>query len=179
MTVSARPERRSSDACSEVLSALQATDALGRHISIISVSLGAGHDAGANELARRLRGAGATVDQHDLVDLLPFGLGRRTKRLYEVQLQVAPCTWGWLMRSLERFRLLTTIALWVITILAGRRVRRAVSGDLDAVVTTYPMANHALGRLRRRGRLRCPVVTYLVNMAAHRVWVARGVDLYL
>jgi UDP-N-acetylglucosamine:LPS N-acetylglucosamine transferase len=175
MTVSAHRERRPTAEPSGPLP----VDLSGRHISIISVSLGAGHDAAAKELARRLTGAGASVERHDLLDLLPFGLGRRTKRLYELQLRVAPSTWGWTMRSLERFQLLTTVSLWIVTILAGRRVRRAVSGDLDAVVTTYPMANHALARLRRRGRLRCPLVTYLVNMAAHRVWVARGVDLYL
>ncbi len=152
----------------------------GSRVAIISASMGAGHDAAASELDRRLTAAGATVDRYDLVDMLSAGLGRRIKRLYELELKVAPRTYGWLVHGLQRWRPCAAIMAWLIAVLSGRRIRQALGAhELDAVVSTYLMANEALGRLRRKGKLHVPVLTYLVDMSVHRLWVARGVDVYL
>src|ERR1700742_1576805 len=46
-----------------------------RRVTVISASVGAGHDGAAAELSRRLEAAGVAVDRHDFVDLLPGGGG--------------------------------------------------------------------------------------------------------
>jgi UDP-N-acetylglucosamine:LPS N-acetylglucosamine transferase len=150
----------------------------GEHITVISASVGAGHDGAAAELARRLRDRGFTVDRHDFLDLVPAALGRRLRDTYALQLRVAPGSWGRLLGALERHRPLAAAAAG-LTRPACRRIRRALSPDTAAVVSTYPLASQALGGLRRRGLLEVPVVTYLTDMSVHPLWVAEGVDAHL
>ncbi|GIG61911.1 hypothetical protein Lfu02_62830 [Longispora fulva] len=148
-----------------------------RRIVVVSASIGAGHDGAARELGRRLEDAGFAVDHHDFVDLLP--LGRLTRASYARQLQVAPGTWGWLLTALARFRPLTRLTATWAAVASSRRIRAALGGTPAAVVSTYPLASQALGRLRRRGHLRAPVVTFLTDMSVHPLWVAPGVDAHL
>jgi UDP-N-acetylglucosamine:LPS N-acetylglucosamine transferase len=148
------------------------------HVAIVSASVGAGHDGAAKELARRLRTAGLTVECYDFLDLLPGPLGRALRSVYKRQLYVAPRSWQWLLVALERFRSLSAVAV-ALGRLSGRKTLRALGPDVTAVVSTYPLASQALGRLRRRGRLAVPVVTFLTDMSVHPLWVADGVDVHL
>lgn len=151
----------------------------GSRVAIVSASMGAGHDAAANELDRRLTAAGATVDRYDFADMLLAGLGRRIRQAYELEMKVAPRVQGWVVRALQR-RFLGAALARLIALLASHHVRKALGEhELDAVVSTYLGANESLGRLRRSGKLRAPVLTYLVDMSVHRIWVARGIDVYL
>src|SRR5205085_9110030 len=49
----------------------------------------------------------------------------------------------------------------------------------DVVVSVYNLSSQALGRLRQRGELRTPVVTYVTDPGAHPYWVHPAVDLHL
>jgi UDP-N-acetylglucosamine:LPS N-acetylglucosamine transferase len=149
-----------------------------RRITIVSASVGAGHDGAAQELARRLRDDGFEVDTHDFLELLPGMLGRVLCRAYALQLQVAPDTWGLLFTALDRFRPLVAVARGVGR-LAARRISATLQPGTAAMVSTYPLASQALGGLRRRGLLDVPVVTYLTDMSVHPLWVAEGVDVHL
>ncbi|PYC66099.1 UDP-N-acetylglucosamine--N-acetylglucosamine transferase, partial [Streptomyces tateyamensis] len=51
--------------------------------------------------------------------------------------------------------------------------------ETAAVVSTYPLASQALGRLRKNGVVQVPVATFLTDMSVHPLWVAEGVDLHL
>jgi UDP-N-acetylglucosamine:LPS N-acetylglucosamine transferase len=147
-------------------------------IVIVSASVGAGHDGAARELARRLRRDGYDVRCHDFIDLVPWRLGRLIRASYAWQLRLAPRSWGWLVEALGRdvtARLVARVAQAV----SGRRVRAAVGPDPVAVVSTYPLASQALGRLRRTGRLEPPVITFLTDLSVHRLWVADGVDAHV
>jgi UDP-N-acetylglucosamine:LPS N-acetylglucosamine transferase len=146
-------------------------------IAIVSASIGGGHDGVARELARRLRGAGYSVDCHDFVTLWPAG--RLLKAAYARQLRVAPRSWGWLLTTLARWRPLSRLTATWITAGAGPRLRRALAGEPVVVVSTYPLASQALGRLRRRGELTVPVVTFLTDMSVHPLWVAPMVGTHL
>jgi UDP-N-acetylglucosamine:LPS N-acetylglucosamine transferase len=48
-----------------------------------------------------------------------------------------------------------------------------------AVVSTYPLASQALGRLRLDGRLDAPTVAVLTDPSVHPLCVAPGIDLHL
>jgi UDP-N-acetylglucosamine:LPS N-acetylglucosamine transferase len=145
---------------------------------IVSASVGAGHDGAAEELARRLRDGGFSVDCHDFLDMLPASLGRVLRQTYALQLRLAPESWGCLFTVLERHRRLAAAAKGVGR-LAARRLGRTVQPDTAAVVSTYPLASQALGVLRGRGLLNVPVITYLTDMSVHPLWVAEGVDAHL
>ena len=149
-----------------------------QRVTIVSASVGAGHDGAAAELARRLHDRGFAVDRHDFLDLLPAAMGRVLRGAYATQLKVAPDSWGQLFTALERRRLLGAFAVGVGR-MAARRTRRALPADTGLVVSTYPLASQALGAARMRGLLDVPVVTYLTDMSVHPLWVAEGVDAHL
>lgn len=149
-----------------------------RHVTIVSASVGAGHDGAATELARRLRESGFSVAYHDFLDLMPASLGRALRQAYAVQLRAAPESWERLFTALDRRRSLAA-ATQALSGLATRRVVRTLPQDVAAIVSTYPLAGQVLGRLRRHGLLHAPVVTYLTDMSVHPLWVAEGVDTHL
>ena len=155
-----------------------------RRIAIVSASVGAGHDGAAGELARRLREAGFMVDCHDFLDLLGEHAGRALRGTYAAELKVAPNSWGWLIGQLERRDWLAAAIRALFARGAARRSMLAMSGTAEVpepavVVSTYPLASQALGRLRGQGRLAAPVVTFLTDMSVHPLWVADGIDLHL
>ncbi len=150
-----------------------------RRITVVSASVGAGHDGAAAELVRRLRAAGFEADCHDFLDLLPRGCGRLLRGSYALELQVAPWAWGWLLRGLEKHRFSAALVGGLFAVAGARRIRALVGPEVRAVVSTYPLASQALGRLRRRGSLHTPVATFLTDMSVHPLWVAEGVDLHL
>jgi UDP-N-acetylglucosamine:LPS N-acetylglucosamine transferase len=149
-----------------------------QRITIVSASVGAGHDGAAAELEHRLTDRGFAVDRHDFLDLLPAAIGRMLRRAYATQLKVAPDSWGHLFTALERHRPLAAFAVGVGRS-AARRTRRALPADTGLVISTYPLASQALGAARLRGLLDVPVVTYLTDMSVHPLWVAEGVDAHL
>ncbi|MET7794728.1 hypothetical protein ABZV25_13245, partial [Micrococcus luteus] len=51
-------------------------------ITVISASMGAGHDGAATELTRHLTAAGFLVDRHDFLDLLPARIGKLLSGAY-------------------------------------------------------------------------------------------------
>jgi UDP-N-acetylglucosamine:LPS N-acetylglucosamine transferase len=150
-------------------------------IVVVSASIGAGHDGAARELARRLQDDGFDVAIVDFLDLLPGRLGRLVRGSYAKQLNVAPRSWDWLLRGLERYHWLYRLAAECAASASARRMRLALAeaADLVAVVSTYPLASQSLGHLRRHGELAVPVVTFLTDMSVHPLWVSSGVDAHL
>jgi UDP-N-acetylglucosamine:LPS N-acetylglucosamine transferase len=58
-------------------------------------------------------------------------------------------------------------------------VARAVGSGASAVVSAAALSSQVLGRLRARGTVTAPVVTYLADAAVHPLAVAPGVDVHL
>src|SRR6185369_8300360 len=140
-------------------------------ITIVSASVGAGHDGVAHELAGRLARTGAQVSRVDFLDLLPGRIGQRLRDAYAWQLNHAGRSWGWTLATLEHRPLGPFVA--DLTVRAAQRLtERSLDPFPDIVVSTYPLASQVLGQLRRQGRLPCPVVTYLTDMSVHRLWIA-------
>jgi UDP-N-acetylglucosamine:LPS N-acetylglucosamine transferase len=150
-----------------------------RRITVVSASVGAGHDGAARELVRRLQAAGYDTQCHDFLDLLPPGCGKLLRASYALELKVAPQAWGWLLQGLEKNQSSSGMVSSLFAKAAARRTRKLIGKDDVAVVSTYPLASQALGRLRRRGELDVPVTTFLTDMSVHPLWVADGVDLHL
>ncbi|MDW3848286.1 glycosyltransferase [Micromonospora sp. BRA006-A] len=146
-------------------------------IVVVSADIGAGHDRAADELAHRLRARGFAVDRLNLLHLLPRPVHRAVRETYRGVLHRLP--WGY--HALFRLTGSSRTAVRAIRALMRpfrRRLRRRIPPDTRAVVTTYPFANQLLGPLRRRGRLRVPVITYVTDFVVHPTWLAPGVDVY-
>ncbi|EWM15320.1 glycosyltransferase [Kutzneria sp. 744] len=146
-------------------------------VVIVSASVGAGHDGAARELARRLAEHGHRVDIHDYLDLLPGSMGRALGAAYLRQLLAVPRSWDVLLKVLQRSRLFAKLICLLFSV-TSRPLRRVVAGA-DLVVSTHPLPSQTLSRLRYKGRVTVPVVTYLTDMSVHRLWVAPHVDLHI
>jgi processive 1,2-diacylglycerol beta-glucosyltransferase len=146
-------------------------------VVVVSGSYGAGHDAVADELARRLRAQGRPVRRLDIVDELPWRLGPILRWLYFAQLRFAPRSWGSTLRRLERDGWTTRLVTVLLGLLGNHLVRTVTGAEL--VVSTHPFASQVLGAARARGRLGTPVATDLTDASVHRLWVHPGVDLHL
>jgi processive 1,2-diacylglycerol beta-glucosyltransferase len=148
-------------------------------VLVVSASMGAGHDGVAYELARRWSEQGTPVTVVDYLRVLPLGMGRVIRRVYAAQLQYAPSTYEWLYGVLDRRPRLDRIAGMIAGTGRRRLLRLAKDGRYRLVVTTYPLAGRAAGQLRREGRLRVPVATFLTDIDVHATWLDRGTDLYV
>ena len=71
---------------------------------VITGSYGAGHDSAAREIAERFRWAGARVTVHDIVDLLPFRMGKLTRAAYLKQITRCPESWETTLSGCGRAR---------------------------------------------------------------------------
>ena len=152
-------------------------DGAPQRVLIVSASMGAGHDGAARELRSRLSDRGYTVEIVDFLDLLPLGLGAALRWFYQLQLRALPWTYEFTYRVTPILRAPTVM---VDDWLTRRRFRRVVNEFRPAViVSVYPLSSLVLGRMRRTGRLRVPVVTYLTDFSVHALWVERGVDRHL
>lgn len=151
----------------------------GRVVDVISGSFGAGHDAAAAEIARRLEAVGVSTRRWDVVDLMPGASGRVLRAAYLRQLTTVPGSWGRLLSGLERHGRLAQAAAAMVGSAAPRIEQLARDGSSSGFVSTHPFASQALGQLRSGGRLDVPAVTYLTDMSVHRLWVHPGVDVHL
>jgi UDP-N-acetylglucosamine:LPS N-acetylglucosamine transferase len=147
-------------------------------VVVISASIGAGHDGAATEITRRLRSSGCAVRRADFLDLLPAGWGRALKQTYARQLAYAPASWGWLLNSAARPRA-TRSAAWLSSRAAQNRLLAVTGVHPAAVISTYPLASQAIGRLRLAQRLTAPTFAVLTDPSVHPLCVAAGIDLHL
>ncbi|MEV4744744.1 hypothetical protein AB0K21_00065 [Streptosporangium sp. NPDC049248] len=149
-----------------------------RTVLIVSAGMGAGHDAVAVELARRLAAEGVEAEIVDVLRLLPFRLGVALRGWY-----------GWMMRSAPWLYALIYRVFFVsdrapptspLTVMAAARLRGLIRRRMPAeVVSTFHLAAQAVGHLRLRGRLPVPSTVLLTDFAAHRLWLHPGNDRYL
>ena len=122
--------------------------------------------------------AGIPVERHDFLELLPPGWGRTLKQTYARQLATVPATWGWLLNAAGGPRG-TRSAAWLSERAVRERLLAVVGPGTRAVVSTYPLASQALGRLRTAGWLPMPAYAVMTDPSVHPLCVAPGIDLHL
>src|SRR5215469_14047192 len=151
-------------------------------VLILTASVGEGHDRPAQTLAAQLdrEEPGVEVVMEDCL----VAMGRAVTFVSEDAARVAfhRSQWVW------------DLGFWVFAEnrstreLSQRLITRAGSSGLmrlidrvdpDVVVSVYPNVTEVLGRLKRSGRLRRPVVAAITDLAAMHYWASRGVDVHL
>ncbi|WP_069814039.1 MGDG synthase family glycosyltransferase [Streptomyces sp. TP-A0874] len=149
-----------------------------RRFLIISASMGAGHDAVADELARRLRRDGHRAARRDVLALLPAGVGAALRGGYRASIRHLPSLYSAVYAAFFVGSPHPDSA--PLAALAGRRLMAEVERwRPDAVVSTFHLAAQVTGRLRQRGRLQVPSTVVITDFAAHRQWLHPGNDLHL
>ena len=151
-------------------------------VLILTASVGEGHDLPARTLATQLRLEDRDVEI-EVEDCLA-AMGRAVAAVSEGAARVV----------FYRFEWLWDLGFWLF---AGPAPTREVSQrlitrfgspgllrlierhDPDVIVSVYPNVTEVLGRLRRSGRLRIPVVAAITDLAAMHYWASRGVDVHL
>jgi UDP-N-acetylglucosamine:LPS N-acetylglucosamine transferase len=147
---------------------------------IVTASMGGGHNAAAEELARRLRARGMSVRTIEYLDAPPLRIGWIVQRLYRRLLRSAPWAYDLLYRLWYLAPFLWGPLVVFVCALSRRRLLRWVNDDpSDVVVSTYPLSSLVLGHERARGRIPAPVVTFLTDFSVHPLWVHPGVDVHL
>lgn len=172
-----------------------------QRILVLSASMGAGHDAVADELAARLRARGHHVRIEDVLALLPSGVGPALRSAYRFTVRRVPGLYDAVYRTFldpqpgtgaedagrpgddggeapggpkER------AGSAPLAVLAERPLLRiAQAWQPDAVVSTFHLSAQVTGRLRERRRLRVPSVVCLIDFAVHRGWLHPANDMHL
>jgi UDP-N-acetylglucosamine:LPS N-acetylglucosamine transferase len=147
-------------------------------IVVVSASIGAGHDGAASEITRRLRTSGFAVRRADFLELLPAGWGRALRQMYARQVTWFPRSWSWLLGAAGQPRAARS-ASWLSAEATRSRLLAVTGVSPAAVVSTYPLASQAIGRLRLAGRLHAPTFAVLTDPWVHPLCVAPGIDLHL
>ncbi|MGI5422318.1 MGDG synthase family glycosyltransferase [Actinomadura luteofluorescens] len=151
---------------------------MGKRLLILTAAMGAGHDAVAGELARRIAPRGVEVSVVDVLDLVPLRLGHGLRRMYGGMLRGAPWLYEWIYRAF--FVSASPPPPSPLTALIARRLeRRTPEPPPDAVVSTFHLAAQVAGSMRLRGRLGAPSLVLVTDFAVHRMWSHPGNDRYL
>ncbi|MEV0974543.1 MGDG synthase family glycosyltransferase [Microtetraspora glauca] len=149
-----------------------------RTVLILSASMGAGHDAAATELARRLAARGVDAEVTDVLELLPLRLGAALRGWYGWMMRSAPWSYALIYRIFFVSR--GSPSASPLTVLVAARLRRLLLRRApDEVVSAFHLAAQAAGHLRARGLLPVPSTVLLTDFAAHRLWLHPGNDRYL
>ena len=151
-------------------------------VLILTASVGEGHDLPARTLAAQLREERPEVEIA-VEDCLAV-MGR----------PVAFVSEGAARHVFYRVEWVWDIGFWLATTPAPTReltqrfltrfggpglLRLIEQRDPDVIVSVYPNVTEVLGRLRRVGKVRVPVLAAITDLAAMRYWASRGVDVHL
>jgi UDP-N-acetylglucosamine:LPS N-acetylglucosamine transferase len=150
------------------------------HALIITASIGAGHDLPAEVLAAALRERGASAD---VVDGLRVG-GPVARAIIggasslETTAGNVAFDAGYFLGT--RFAPGRRAGSAFVEQVMGRRFAAYLRAHpADVIISTYPITTELLGRMRRAGTLRTPLVSAITDLAALHYWAHPGVDLHL
>ncbi|MCP9210270.1 MGDG synthase family glycosyltransferase [Streptomyces sp. NEAU-Y11] len=155
------------------------TSATGR-LLVVSAGMGAGHDAVAAELVRRLEAMGHRADRVDVLDLLPAGVGAGLRSFYRTTIRRAPVLYAGIYRAFFRPGPGPRPGTAPLAGLAEGSLLNTVERlRPDTVVPVFHLAAQLTGRLRKRGALTVPSAVVVTDFSVHRQWLHPGNDRYL
>ncbi len=154
-----------------------------RKLLVLSVSAGAGHVRAAEAICSYVNASHTEVSTRhiDVMDFSSFALRKVYTRLYIAVINSFPSLWS---RIYHRTNRSNSNGMF-------ERLRRAVEQaslarlldeieriQPDAIICTHFLPAELLARLRRNGRLNCPVWVQVTDFDLHRMWVHGGITGY-
>jgi UDP-N-acetylglucosamine:LPS N-acetylglucosamine transferase len=146
-------------------------------VLILTAAMGGGHVQVSRELGRRLAARGAEVKIAEFTELLPVVVGRWLRWLYPWLVTRTPWLYDVIYRRFFQAGRRGGGRVGPMVSLAMPRLRALVARVRpDVVVSTYHMAALAAGRLRARGGMQCPAVSFVTTFSVHNLWIHPGSD---
>ncbi|MGH2858045.1 MAG: glycosyltransferase [Solirubrobacteraceae bacterium] len=149
---------------------------------LLSADVGESHAQMARALAAELEGMEQVAEVTVLNDLGVLGraLGERLSHGFAVHLGQARWTYDAAYALFSRVRAARTLGERALYALGGNSLQATIERHRpDVVVSTYPVLNPVLARLRTSGRCRCPVAAVVGPVGGHAFWVQPGLDLHM
>jgi processive 1,2-diacylglycerol beta-glucosyltransferase len=141
--------------------------------------VGGGHKAAALAVCEAARAAGLSAEARDLFTLAPRVFGDAYKGWHLSTTARAPDLYGTAyFGSNHRGGAFEPLRLTFDRVLFGKLLREVEELRPRAIVATHHLPLVVLGRARRKGLLRVPVVAIVTDYTAHAVWAERGVDAF-
>ncbi len=149
-------------------------------ILILTASVGGGHEAAGRAVRSELERAGYDATISDGLQAMSRTLNWMLVRGYCSQVQHEPRSLATVFAFTSHKIGAATVRVLMGSLYAGRLHRKVLSKDApDLVISTYPLVTAALGRLRKDGRLRAPVVAVISDYGVHPLWISPNTDLHL
>ena len=154
-----------------------------RQLLVLSVSAGAGHVRAADAICSDVNTRHPEVlTRHiDVMDFSSFALRKVYTRLYIAVINSFPSLWSQIYHRTDRSnsngifeRLRRAIEQASVAPLLDEIARV----QPDAIICTHFLPAELLARLRRNGRLNCPVWVQVTDFDLHRMWVHAGITGY-
>jgi processive 1,2-diacylglycerol beta-glucosyltransferase len=151
-------------------------------VLILTASVGEGHDRPALTLAAQLRREEPGVEI--VIEDCLRAMGRAVALVSEDAARVVffRFQWAWDLGywAFAENAWTRELSQRLVARTGGPGVTRLIERvEPDVVVSVYPNVTEVLGRLRRSGRLRVPVVAAITDLAAMHYWASPGVDVHL
>jgi UDP-N-acetylglucosamine:LPS N-acetylglucosamine transferase len=151
-------------------------------VLILTASVGEGHDRPAQTLAAQLEREepGVEVVTEDCLVAMGRAVAFVSEDAPRVGFYRFQWSWDigfWLVAENPATRELSQKLLTRVG--APGLMRLIEETDPDVIVSVYPSATEVLGRLKRSGRLKRPVVAAITDLAGMHYWASPGVDVHL
>lgn len=151
-----------------------------RRYLILTAGMGDGHLQVATELRRRLVQRGDTAEVVDILEVLPFHIGRLLRGSYSAVLRHTPWVYEWVYRKFFVPRMGSAMRPDPLVAASGPAVCRLIERYRpDVVVSTFHLCGQITGRLRASGRLNLPSVVVVNELVAHQMWTHTANDRFI
>ena len=152
---------------------------MGCDLLTVFTPVGGGHKSAALALCESAREAGLVAESRDLFALGPRVFGEAYKQWHLETTARAPSFYGTAyFGSNHRGGALEPIRLRLDSAIFRKLLREVEALGPRAIVATHHLPLVVLGRARRKGLLRVPVIGVVTDYTAHAVWAERGVDAF-
>nr|WP_314629115.1 glycosyltransferase [uncultured Noviherbaspirillum sp.] len=154
-----------------------------RKLMVLSVSSGAGHGRAADAICNQANAGNAQVAAHhiDVMDLASFALRKVYTRLYIALVNKFPSLWHQIYHRTDRKQsngFFERMRRALEQAAVARLLEEIERVKPDAIICTHFLPAEILARMRRNGRLNCPVWVQVTDFDVHRMWVHNGVAGY-
>jgi processive 1,2-diacylglycerol beta-glucosyltransferase len=157
---------------------------VGTHkLMVLSVSSGAGHGRAADAICSQANAGNAQVAARhiDVMDLASFALRKVYTRLYIALVNKFPSLWHQIYHRTDRSQsngLFDRLRRAMEQASVSRLLQEIERVAPDAIICTHFLPAEILARMRRNGRLGCPVWVQVTDFDVHRMWVHNGITGY-
>jgi processive 1,2-diacylglycerol beta-glucosyltransferase len=154
-----------------------------RKLLVLSVSAGAGHVRAAEAICGHVNARHTEVEARhiDVMDFSSFVLRKVYTSLYMLLINSFPLLWSQIYHRTDRNNsngILERLRRAIEHASIGRLLAEIETVKPDAIICTHFLPAEILARLRRNGRLSCPVWVQVTDFDLHRMWVHGGIAGY-